>query len=221
MKHRNRRHVTLIELLIALTLMSILITALLGFYSYVETSHADISEVRAQNFQFLYTQSRFNATLQRAILKRQNETFWFYTTSDGENPELVFVYDNGVDGDPTFASFVLGKLYIDADNRLCLATWPLPKHNFDIGPPMRKEVLLRDVDAIKFSFYRPPRRDIEERRIDIAQDSEYNQWHQEWPTDSDALPAIARVTVTLKEKKPTVSFTYVLPYTKDTILYHR
>lgn len=218
----SKRHVTLLEVLIAMALLSILMVAIMGFYSQVESIHQEVTKTRKKAFYLLYAQHRLNDILPRAEIAFNNDTYWFYTPpEEGEFPSLVFVYDNDVDGNLLFANKVLSKLYvekIDGKNRLILATWPLPKRHPSANAPMRKEVLLDGVTDLSFFFYRPPRREKEDRPIDPQEEEITNRWTTQWPIDLDKLPPIMKVVIGIEGEEP-IQMSFVLPKSEETILY--
>lgn len=189
-------------------LISMLLVVLMSFYFQVTKSQEEVTAIREQNFRTLYLQHRLGHAIPRSVLNSGTSKYWFYTSTDEEHQSLVFVYDNGVDGNPLFASRVLGKLYLDNQGNLSLLTWPLPKKNFNQSPPMRKEVLYTNVEKIGFEFFQPPTGEQEKG------------WRTSWNLDAPELPAI--VNIVIKEvgiEKPII-LSYVLPKSKQTILYN-
>ncbi|GAB4238112.1 MAG: hypothetical protein Tsb0021_17900 [Chlamydiales bacterium] len=224
-RRRSRRPITLIEVVIALILMSSLMTVILGFYFYVENTQQEITESRRETFRHIYMQYSLGNRLQQSTLKEEKETYWFYTSTDNNFPSLIFVYDNGVDGNPLFSNLLLAKLFVNQEKQLCLYSWPLPKVNFEESPPVRKEILMDHIEKLTFSFYQPPRRDASDRKLAV-EDIEYGQWLKEWPMTKNVLPAMMLVNVEIKDshslnrnKKLTLS--YLIPKTTKTILYTR
>lgn len=220
----RKRHVTLLEVLIAMSLMSILIVSVLGFYSQFEGINQEIATQRKKAFYALYLQSRLGNVIPFAssykIPKSKDKEFtWFYSSTEGEQPSLIFVFDNGVDGIPLYSELVLGKLYIDPQKRMILATWPLPKLNQIVPepPPMRKEVLYENVQKLTFRFYQPPRRDLPEQPIALGEgppgfDNPY------WGKDKESIPPLMKMIVEPKDGDP-LTMTFVMVYDSQPILY--
>lgn len=193
----------------------------MGIYSQVELTHREVSKARKESFYLLYSQFRLGHIIPKIEIASHSDRYWFYTSTEEDNPSLVFVYDNDVDGNPLFADRVLGKLYVDSQQRLILATWPLPKRNFTQSPPMRKEVLLEGVVRLEFRFYQPPRRDVGEKQIDLEDTAFYNDWHPTWLVDRDKIPAIITIDVEVDNISKRIVMDFVLPKTEDTIIYQQ
>lgn len=237
LKSKQRHFLTLIEVLIAIGLVAVLLTTLLGIYSYVDKMHKEIRLAEQTNFRLLYVQFRLAEVLPNAIKKekkadqKEADDFYFYTTTTQfkkTSASLVFTFDNGI-STPEFSNHVIGRLYIDAENRLCLATWPSISRNSSPSPPMRKEVLLEGVEDIFFAFYIAPKE--EGKIIDPEAAKRYGVWHAEWPVEGVkpeevSLPPLMRLYVRLvgskKEKNmPDLSFAFMLPNSEQHIVYYQ
>ena len=78
---------------------------------------------------------------------------------------------------------MIGRLFVDHDNRLILATWPSISRYSSPSPPMRKEVLLEGVENISFAFYLAPKVTKDEKTVDPEAEKRYGLWHHEWPVE--------------------------------------
>lgn len=221
----RKKSFTLVELLIAIGLLSLLLTTLFGIYRYIDHTQKKIAQEEKGNFRLLYAQHRLSEVIPQTVSKtRGKDDFYFYTQSSNQSPHsLVFIYDNGADGSPIFSGPVIGKLFLEPNGELSLATWPLISRESN-QPPMRKEVLLEGVEDIKFSFYMPPRKDVSDKPLDSSLDGKYGQWHPEWPVDNSQedfkdLPAMVKIFVTLRNKEK-ITLAYVFINTKHSVLYH-
>ena len=95
---------TLIEVLIAIGLVVVLLSTLLGIYSYIDRMHREIRISEQTNFRLLYAQYRLAEVLPNAIKKEKNpakkqlDDFYFYMTSGIKKgtPSLVLTFDNGI-----------------------------------------------------------------------------------------------------------------------------
>ncbi|MEN9654215.1 MAG: hypothetical protein RL235_327, partial [Chlamydiota bacterium] len=99
----------LIEVLIALTLMSVLLALLFSVITSQLKIHVLMSRAKAKAIEWQQVQLR----IQDAILGIDG---FLYTArlSDEKQPSLIFRFDNGIDPDPAFSGVVQGRLYVDA-----------------------------------------------------------------------------------------------------------
>jgi type II secretory pathway pseudopilin PulG len=215
-----KRHMTLIEVIIAMTLVSVLLTALMGYYGQIEIIRYDVDRAQDEGFQLRYLQARLAYVLPRILpfkwpqkeSEKSRDYFFFTTGSEGGSPQfsdLVFSYDNGIDLDEKFSNNVLGRLFVeetDDNNYLILATWPVPRcwTKEDESPPIRKEVLIDRVEELQFAFFHPPEEPEKVRRTPSAiggptiageVEIERNQWYTNWNQSFKALPAIVKVRI--------------------------
>ena len=222
----QRRLMTLIEVLIAMGLVSILMTALMGFYAQIEYVHTDVDRAREEGFELRYIQARLSKVLPRIIAveppakeKEKAEDFYFFTSQDENgrlrSPSLVFTYDNGVDLEALFSHRVLGRIFLEqeGENRqLSLATWPVPRCWREAEPPMQKEVLLEHVTDLEFSFFNPrsPEDDgkVQSKGVrasvfdkNAKVEAEKDRWHERWGMEYQDLPAIIKLRI--KRDRPT------------------
>ena len=224
-KNPSRRCVTLIELLIAMALVSILMTALMSYYGQVSALHRQADALRDETFQWRYLQDRLSYILPRATAppyratkKEKKNDFYFYLSdfesSDIKPHSLVFTYDNGFVADPRFSGTVLARLYLSGQT-LRLAIWPLPRCSSPPNPPMLQEVLLENVESVKFEFYNPP--DVtgasKPAREVFPKPTETPpfEWTSFWPMTYSQLPALVKITVKRQEDPQTKSFVFMLP----------
>lgn len=223
----KRRHMTLLEVLIALSLMAILLTILMVFYRDQNQMNIHLDQMEQQAFRMMYVENRLSQILPQAISPYDSKKdFYFFTDSDANGslksglPSLVFTYDNGNELDKRLSNHVLGRLYVDREDRLCLATMPSPQR-WEHPIPLELEVLLLGVETLNFEFYVPPDRDrkivLEQAKntsasqaadtlIDIVPK---NSWHSTWKSEYKQLPAMIRLTITLKTGQ---KMTYAFPF---------
>lgn len=235
---RQRRCMTLVEVLIAAALTAVLLAGLLGYYHHIELLSVELKKVREEGVTRRYAQFRLARIIPTAVVHRNKKTYPFFTNGSttprivGES--LVFTYDRGVDEMAAFSYEVLGRLFLDDEGQLCLATWPLPHADDADGesPLMKKEVLLDKVKKLAFAFYMPPDRQrlIVDGRLAVETGKEevvpaFDQWHAEWRREYGQLPAMIKITITRRggqgNKDEQLVYAFPLPNTKNTILYRR
>lgn len=222
-KRVKKRYVTLLEMLIAMSLVSVLLVFLFGFYREMDLMQSHLAVVQKENFKLLYVQKRLSNVIMEAgaidkiIGKRRS---LLYTPQT----DLVLIYDNHVNRLPYFSNYVLGRLYVDKDKNLCLSSWPSPEMWKEEGfmierSPINKEVLLRNVEKLSFEFFVPPIFndlvvDPEEVGTDKKQKiPKAGGWLDEWSLEYDQLPAMVKVILKIKEdkKKEAEQVVFVFP----------
>lgn len=167
MHKTTKRHFTLLETLIALGITMIILSTLTFFYRQIDAINSQVEIVQKSSFRMRYVENRLAAILPNAVSEAdEKKDFFFYTTSSSisyamqGSPTLLFTYDNGVKLDKLFSNHVLGRLFLDSDGNLCLATWPSPNRWIEgAAPPMKKEVLLERVKELSFGFFVAPDRE--------------------------------------------------------------
>lgn len=163
---KSARCMTLLELIIGMTLASLLLVMLTDFYFQVSTLNINSEQAQKESFKVRYVENRLSKILP-AALEKVNGHFYFYTSNDlngllaDKMSSLVFLYDAGISDDPLRSGPSLGRLYLDKQGRICLATWPDPKdwEKNSIPPKAHTEVLLEGIKELKFLFYVAPERD--------------------------------------------------------------
>jgi prepilin-type N-terminal cleavage/methylation domain-containing protein len=133
-----KRSFTLIEIVVALALFSLLATTLFGLYmGYVKISRAQVTET-ARIERLITLRVHLERSLCKAAL--QNKQHHFYV----EDGALYFTFDNGVDPDPAYSSLIKGVLFQDNQDHFILEEYPLT----DSGK--RTYVLAEDVRNLSF-----------------------------------------------------------------------
>lgn len=244
MKFRyHRRPFTLLEALLALALTAALMTVLAYFYRQLEEINIAAEKSFRSLYQRAYVESRLATVLPKAVNENTSKKdFFFFTTGshnsdifDSKNPSLIFTYDNGIDLDVAFANHVLGRLFVDSDKHLVLATWPSTNRwKEDKLPPVKREVLFDGVEALDFSFFVAP--DVDRTRVvnptSLAKSRQVftpepaGGWIPEWRADYYQLPAIMKVHMLRRDpladpKSPPqdILFSFPLPNSLKVIFY--
>lgn len=163
-----RRYVTLLEVLISIALTVIILTTLTFFYRQVGMIGAEVGRISIENFRMRYAETRLASILPKVVAENnKNKDFVFFSINDdsGSKPGsqgLIFTFFNGISLDKEIANHALGRIYLDNDNNLVFAYWPSPKRwEKDKFPEMKKEILLENVDDVKFEFFIPPDKNSE------------------------------------------------------------
>lgn len=235
----KKRMMSLLEVLIALTLISSLLLVLFSVYRYIDHVHNKVKAEEKESFQALYIQSRlsqiFCHALQEPEDKDESNHFYFFSSETKYPfPYLVLTYNNRAAVPPLFSNEVIAKIYVEEDKKedtrkLCLTIWPSPSRCKESPPPIKKEILMESISSLEFSFYLPPRHDLAERPVDPIYDKVCG-WNSFWPVISQEeykhshLPAMIKMTIKVEEKKGNKPREYVLafilPYTQNHIVFN-
>lgn len=237
---KSKRAMTLIEMLIAMGLTMVLLSTLMFFYYQITLLNFQIDKKENQAFQKLFLSTRLSEILPKTVSPNDvKKDFYFFTSYMGEGDikpgesSLVFTFDNGVKLDPHFSNHVLGRLYIDRSNRLSLAIWPSPARWEEYAtPPMKKEILLENVESLQFSYYVPPekdrknfwnRADIKKKENKALQMDVEGSWRPEWHQEYGELPALIKIILTQvgSEGPERTELVFPLPNTNLAIIYDR
>jgi len=224
-----RNHFTLVETLIALTLLSLLLSMIFGFFRELTWWDQQNAIQEKFDFQMRHLESRLQSLFSHTVHEADStRKFYFYTSPPDENSKsasIVFTFDNGVHVNPYFSGDVLGRLYVDTHKRLCLVIWPLLSDN--PHQTVLNEVLVENVEGLSFKFYSPPLPGKRPAPVDPQKKNpEPEKWYEdEWLLSFSQLPAIVQIHLeieknlsdTVKEPKriepPLVKWTsaFVLP----------
>ncbi len=231
-----RRPFTVIEVIIALSLASLIMTTLTYFYMQIQQINTKTEKSLEQAYQIAYLQSRLSGVIPKAVAENnaKNDFLFFTSTDAGADvmkqgmPSLVFTYDNGTDMNKSLSNNVVGRLFLDNERRLVLATWPSFKRWKEGSlPPIKKEILLDNVDSLSFSFYIAP--NVERIKVVGSQERTQkkkmanaeppNSWTKEWKFEYYELPAIVKISIVRDGK--TIPFTFPLPNSNKVPYYYR
>jgi hypothetical protein len=238
MRRFHRRYLTLLEMLIAMTMTVVILMVLASFYHNASYVGIELDRMKTENFSLRYLENRLMSILPLTLKQGRSEFLFFSLDNDGLNAQnsqsLIFTFNNGDSLDKIFSNVVIGRLYLDPDNALTLAYWPMPKRvdKAGVAIPMKKEVLMNDVESLHFEFYIPPEEQKKEQEEqETKPDSLKNEdAHREpeikgewssalWLQEYHQLPALVRVTIKRSKDPHPLIFTIPLPSTKARIVY--
>jgi hypothetical protein len=245
-KVMRRRFFTLLETLIAMTMTVIVLTTLTFFYRQINELNTQAEILQKEGFRLRYIESRFSKIFPLAVpAGTRTPDFFFFTVSDPgsvfaqSSPiSLIFSFNNGVDLSKLFSNNVIARIFLDIKGRLCMATWPsqtrwMPGANV----PMKLEVLLEEVESLKFLFFVAPDKkwqldqtnsstppttppaNTPMQTVITVNPSPEGSWIQEWSQDYNQLPALIKLEVVRKGK--TDYFTFPLSKCKRQPVYNQ
>lgn len=187
----KRHPFTLLEVLIALGLTSLILSFLLASYYQAESVMLFWQAQDQEVFSERYVQYRLGEVFNKLLPADQEETFFFSLENvsglflPGASA-LVFSYDNGIILDASLAGPVLGILYVDPKGGLTLITWPEKKEWPENAlPPHHREILMEGVKEMSFEYFQLPLENAEVQEIG---------WRKEgWPKEFKYSPAMIKV----------------------------
>lgn len=207
---QRKSFMTLLETLIAISLLSMLLVFVFGFFRELSEISRLTEQSQKQSFQMRYLESRLGFIFERVVNENESSrNFFFYMQPPNRNisssPSLILTFYNEVRLDPNFSGDVLGRLYVDGDKRLCLAMWPL--HVSDPHQYLQQEVLMDHVIDVKYSFYSPPEKvknknDIVTGKIIDPEKKmpEKDHWPEEWFVTYNQMPSIIKMTIKIADE---------------------
>lgn len=248
MKNVQRLYFLLFEVLIAMSLVMILLSTLMGFYVEINRINIALEKEQEVSFRKLLLSTRLAAILPKAISAPKasatskaavepNKDFFFFSSLANDSftksgtQVLTLAFDNGINLDPAFSNHVLGRLYVNSNDQFCLAMWPSPTRWEELSfPPIKHEVLFEHVENIGFEFYLPPVRD---RKTILSNNKAKGtgqenvllvlgakgEWKDSWLQEYNELPAMVRITLKLTHVPVSLIFVYPLPQSRYIIVY--
>ena len=180
-KKRESRAFTLLEVMIALALASMLMLFLFDMYREVAVQKIAAEKLEEKQFAEQKVQMRLTEIFSKASL-REDELF------NVRGKDIFFTFHNGVDADSRFSGEVKGLLS-HSKERLELRIRPLD------GSGERMELLMENVKAVTYEFF-----DKEKERA----------WTPHWDNESLSIPAMIKLKITKKDEKET-EFAFFLP----------
>jgi Protein of unknown function (DUF1494) len=199
----KKRSLSLIEMVISLTLLSLLITALLFWYHSITKQKEEFNHSKWPLMEERYAYQRLQQIFPTAHLP-------FFTTQPNADKSLIFIFDRGPSPEPKLSNQVLARLYYDAPNqRLCLGVWPFPRKEELLRTPSETLLILDKVVGYEHEFYHPPdpyRNSVNPE--EVGRPHPIEQWQGEWHADYKLLPALLKLTITRKLPKEEEPYTF-------------
>jgi len=207
-KKRIKKAFTLVEIIIALSLFTMVMASVFNIFLCLSRSEKALLASQEKTEKLIFFQMRMR-TLFSQLAKKKSKEFFFFTLPEGP-PSLVFAFEKRADRDTPFVDKVIVRLLVDGD-ALVLLSWPLPPKK-ELPKKMRKEVLLENVQAVKYSFFGKAQ-DQEGKRT--------SHWEEvpTWKKDAPAYPLRICLQVTFLDETQ-VSFWFLLSQGVEEIIYH-
>jgi type II secretory pathway pseudopilin PulG len=188
---KKNRYFFLLEIVVALGLLSLILLALFSFYVQFSRAEHKLELVRTEMIPLQQMRVRLNQ-LFGALLPPQGQASTFHT--DGE--ALIFVFDNGVDPEPIFSGAIRGKLYRNGSEQFVFEQSPIGEGT----QPLRREILSSKVERMEFQFFHVKR---------LYNDAR-GEWQTEWPSKQHELPPMVRLSLKRADKEEE-KFAFLVP----------
>lgn len=190
--------------------MTILLTSLFSFLIQNLRIEQNLEKTRELILERQNLQIRVQDLL--TSLNCSNSQLALYTQlfPDEKTESLIVLFDNGIDPDPAFSGILLGRIYLDKGQNLCLATWPIDSKT---SRPWRNEILLSQVLDLSFQFL-GERQNADPK---IKPVTVRTGWHPNWPKERNDLPSLLRLTVI--QKDASLQFAFRLPTATPIVTY--
>jgi hypothetical protein len=241
---RRISHLTLLETLVALSILSIVLVFVFGYFRDLSEINRMADESQKESFQMRYLESRLSFIFERVVNENSSaRTFFFYAEPPhhdrSRSTSLILTFNNEVRLDPAFSGDVLGRIYLDQDHTLRLGIWPL--HVEEPSEYFQDEILMENVADVHFSFYAAPERVQDSKEVHSGENidpekksPQKDHWHEdEWEASYEQMPSILKIRVDLakdpkdlegrhrhrtSETEP-LTFYFVLPSSKNPVQY--
>jgi hypothetical protein len=196
---RKKYSLTLLEVLIALSLASILLCGLFTFYTQIAKKQLELKELKRTVMPIELMRQRLNHLFAQAQTEQGDTPRFFYTVShpDAIGPALFFSYDYGVDPNPAFCGNLKGMLYLNHTHQLCLATWS--------GQDSRQEIFLEQIESFKLNLF----------------DVKKKQWRHTWEKKDPLPPFFTMTWTTQNAPKEPLTCAFFFPNADSKITYER
>lgn len=239
---KQKRFVTLLETLIAMSLLSMLLVVIFGFFREMTLISNMTEKKQKEAFRLRYVESRLAFLFERIVNENATDRKFFFYCDPAYNafskfPSLIITFNNEIRADPSFSGDVLARLYVDNSRNLCLTTWPL----YFEGEPQevqQHEILCENVTDLAFKFYAAPQRLNSKNFIDPGKidpnKPERDRWYEnEWRKVFKEMPSIININLEVddesedassrnkgkKKTNPEWEFAFVLPSSKYSLYY--
>lgn len=181
-----KRPFVLLEILISLTLMSIILSFLFSAMSRSAQFEVKIQSARTA----LLERQQLQIRLQDFFLSLGTEaSFYTMRFSKEKQESLIALFNNGIDPEPAFSGLVRSRIFLDEEKNLTLALWPLEKEE-NKPLPWKTEVLLSHVDAFHFQMLGK-----KNEPNGIAVNDSF-AWYDHWSKKRCEIPSMIRLSIT-------------------------
>lgn len=228
---KEKRHVMLLELLIALAITAILLSTLLFFYRQITLSNGEWEKKESKEFSLRYVEERLTRVLSNSATQKGNKkkSIVFHSLEDLEGVSwhgtaaLIFCFDNGITRDKELSNETLALLFVDKHQQLTLALWPAPSRweNGAVPPMEQREILLSGVDGLDFSFFSANAVELGKPTDASSTEEKPPKLGPTWQRKWKMLPHIVYITLTKNDaNKSKIRLAIPIPQAQPHITYN-
>ena len=203
----KKRPLILLEMLIALSLTAILLTFLFSFFVESARIEKKLDTARMAITNRAHLQTR----LQTIFSSLGGEGLYTKQFEKEKMKSLVATFDNGIDPDPAYSGTIIGRVFLDGEKNLCLATWPLDREKSHLW---RKEVLLPRVESFEFEFL--GKNSAHGKRETVRAINAALAWRGAWQTGT---PSVIRLSIKEEGQKEPLLFAFLLMTSEPCVTY--
>jgi len=180
---RKKRSLTLLEIVIAITLLGILLTGLFNFFLQGLKKSITAKELKQKVLQLELFQQRL-----KNLFSNLDEEAGFLLEKhpDATGLALMVSYKQSVDPEFEMCGPLQGMIFLNKNKELCLASW-------SESGKARIEILLDKIDTFKCRLF----------------DSEKGEWAEKWTMKNEEDPVM--VAIDLKWDGKETPFVFFLP----------
>lgn len=203
-------------MLIALSLTTILLTFLFSFFVESAKIEKKMDTTRTIIIRRGHLQTRLQ-TILTSVDRGSNDPYFYTKKFDKEKTvSLITIFDNGIDPDPAFSGPITGRIYLDQEMNLSLATWPVTKNK---NRPWRKEILMPNIKSFEFEFL-GKKSAVEHGVKDQSRSINATlSWRFDWAQSTREIPGIIRMTIYEEGSKEPIRFAFILPVSEPFVTY--
>lgn len=198
----KKRAFTLIEVIISMSLLTLVITFLFGYFTKISKIEMDIENVK----KIVYEKSNFHLRLMNIcsqLSSKDKENFFAKFEKNFKTANLFFNFDNGIDPDPNYSDIIKAKIYVDKNSNLILEMFSKDTKT----KQTRKEIIYTNVTSIEYKFLSYS--DIQMTPYLVEQVTDNLCWYNFWPETKKNIPTTFLIKINKKH-----DFVFFLP-TKD------
>ncbi|MES2122803.1 MAG: hypothetical protein V4492_08530 [Chlamydiota bacterium] len=161
---------TLLEVVIAIALLGVILSALFGCFQQTLKKNIVARELKQKVLQIELLNSRLQQLFAH-LESGKDAALWLQEYSGAKNEALFVTYSQTIDRDPLFLGALTGVLYLDAKGQLVIETKGKKEAK-------RTEVLLDGVGSLRWDLFDPVQ----------------GKWSAEWPKKKAKTPAMIRLS---------------------------
>jgi type II secretory pathway component PulJ len=194
---KRKNNFTLLEIVIALFLISIIMTYLFGFFTKVLKIETDIEKKKEQIFERNNLHIKLNYIFSHVAQKGMSKLNSLYN-EENEKKVVYIKFNNETDPDPKFSGYIKAKISLDKNNNLLLQTFSKDKNEY------REEILFKNVKNIKYQFLANGNENLQKHTMQKVSNNIY--WYNFWPKNANLLPSAIKIIINKK-----IEFAFFIP----------